>query len=495
MEHLATAFLGLANPPTFAALSVGVFLGIVVGALPGMTGGMLMALALPFTFYMSSIDAVTLLIGIYVGGISGGLITATLLRIPGEPASVMTTLDGYPMARSGRPGRALGLGITASFVGGAISWIPLVLISPFIAAHAVKLGPFENFAIVMTAIVLIASVNDGAFVKGLLSGFFGMLVSMPGIDEASGTLRLTFGFSELDGGFGLLPVLIGMFALNQVLADTADIESRFERVEARLAGIWIGLRDIFRQAGNMVRSACIGIAVGVLPGLGANVGSIIAYTATKNLSRTPERFGKGADEGIVASETANNASIGGGLIPVLTLGIPGGLIDSVLLGALMIHNLQPGPLLFVNNPEVVYAVMAAHLSAHGLMYAMMALSCAFVLRLMYLERAYLFPIVLVFCVAGAYAVGSSPFDMWIMVAFGAVGLAMELARFPLAPFVIGFVLAPLAEKQLRAGLMSSDGDWTPLLTQPISAFFLMVALALCLWPAWRALRRRSVAAL
>lgn len=479
---LAESFLHLFNWLPLAILVGGVLLGLAVGVMPGITAGMLMALTLPFTYYMTSTNAVILLVAMFVGGVSGGLITATLMRIPGEPNAVMTCLDGFPLAKSGHAGRALGLGNAASIVGGGLSWLALVLLAPPLARVAVVFGPWENFALVVMALVLIAALSAGSLLKGLIAGVFGMLVSMPGVDESSGMLRLNFGFHALDSGFNILPVIIGAFALSQLLADTMHLESQGgETVKANMRGILISVRDYVTHGWNMLRSSLIGIWIGILPGVGATIASIIAYTTAKNVSRTPEKFGTGSEEAIVAAESANNATTGGTLIPLLTLGIPGGLTDSILLGALVIHNLQPGPLLYVNNPGVVNTIMSTHLLAHVFMFLFMTVGCVLFARLMLVPRAFIFPTVLVFCVIGAYALNNQVFDVWVMLAFGLIGYGLEYARVPLAPFVIGMVLAPLAEGQLRSGLMASAGSLAPLYQRPIATAFLLVAAAMLAW--------------
>jgi putative tricarboxylic transport membrane protein len=491
---LAESFANLLHLTPLLILIGGVLLGIAVGVLPGVTAGMLMALTLPFTYYMTSTNAVILLVAMFVGGVSGGLITATLMRIPGEPNAVMTCLDGFPMAKSGKPGRALGLGNAASIVGGAISWVALVLLAPPLAKVAVVFGPWENFALVVMALVLISSLSGGSMLKGLMSGVFGMLVSMPGIDETSGMLRLNFGFHALDAGLNILPVIIGVFALSQLLADTLHLEQQdTETVKANMKGIMISLRDYVTHGWNMLRSSVIGVWIGILPGVGATIASIIAYTTAKNLSAAPEKFGTGSEEAIIAAESANNATTGGTLIPLLTLGIPGGLTDSILLGALVIHNLQPGPLLYVNNPGIVNTIMATHLTAHFVMFLFMTVGCVLFAKMMLVPRAFFFPGILVFCVVGAYALNNQVFDVWVMLAFGVIGYGMEYARIPLAPFVIGMVLAPLAEGQLRSGLMQTAGSLSPLYERPIALGFLIVAALMFLWPIWRERRARRPA--
>jgi len=478
---LADAFLHLLTPIPFAIMVGGVLIGIAVGVMPGITAGMLMALTLPFTYGMKSVDAIIMLVAMFVGGVSGGLITATLMRIPGEPNAIMTTLDGYPLAKRGFPGRALGLGNAASIVGGTLSWVALVLLTQPLAKIAILFGPWENFALVTTALVLIASLSRGSFLKGMIAAFLGVLLAMPGVDATSGIVRLTFGLDALTNGFQLLPVVVGLFALSQIVADTLHIEQGTDHIRANMRGIMISLRDYVVHGWNMLRSSIIGIWIGILPGVGATVASIAAYTTAKNVSRQPQLFGSGSEEAIVAAESANNATTGGTLIPLLALGIPGGLADAILLAALIIHNLRPGPLLYSTSPEIVNAIMATHLAAHILMFLFMTVGCLLFARLMLIPRAFLFPVVIVFCILGAYAPDSQMSDVWIMLIFGAVGLAMEYARFPLAPFVVGFVLAPLAEGKLRSGLMISAGSIEPLFTRPIPLALICIALVSCLW--------------
>jgi putative tricarboxylic transport membrane protein len=467
--------------PFFLAL-LGTALGIIVGAIPGLTGAMLIALTLPLTFYMQPVHAVILLVSMYVGSISGGLITATLLRMPGTPASIMTTFDGYPMARAGQPGRALGLGIGASFFGGMISWVALLLLAKPLSIIATRFGPFEYFTLILMAMVLIASVSQGSLVKGLISGFLGMLVSMPGVDPSTGAPRLTWDYYMLNSGLKLLPVLIGVFAVSQIMADIIDLNRKTERVEMSGRGLLMSLRDWKDQAFNLIRSSVIGTWVGILPGVGASIGSVLAYTVAKNMSKTPQKFGRGSEEGIVASEAANNATVGGALIPLIAMGIPGSVIDAILIGALMIHSIQPGPTLFLTNADVVWAMIAACLVSTVLMFVLMTCTVGYISRLMYLPRAMMLPVIMVFCVVGTYALDNTMFDVWVMLGFGVLGFMLERAKMPLGPFVIGFVLAPLAEAKLRSGLMMTAGSLEPMFTRPLPVLFLLIALALLVWP-------------
>ena len=585
MNPFFQALQYVCQPVPLLLLMLGTALGVIVGAIPGLTGAMLIALTLPLTFGMAEKEALILLVSMYVGSISGGLVTATLMRMPGTPASIMTTLDGYPMAKKGKPGRALGLGVSASFIGGMVSFVFLVLLARPMADISVQLGFFDLFSLVLMALVLIASVSGESLLKGILSGFLGMLVTIPGTSPATGQLRWTFGLTELSDGFSLLPVLIGLFAVNQILWDILHIDEKGEQIGiSAFRGMFLKLNDWKRHSVNMLRSSLIGTWIGILPGIGANIASVLAYTAARGASKQSAEFGHGSEEGIVASEAANNATVGGALVPLISLGIPGSVIDAILLGALIIHGLQPGPLLFQERPDIVYVIMAAFLVANFFMFVfmMMSLRCLpflldaipefvlsailcgflalvfvvfgrfqwnadwitsdepfflgipvgivasflslfttlfgkfdvwvilimaditlfvflfrrqlkpflqFMTRHTDVRRELLFPVLLCFCVIGSYALANRMFDVWVMLAFGLIGFAMERWKFPLAPFVIGLVLAPLAEKYLCAGLMKSNGSYWPIVTEPVSLVFFLISLAILFWSLWRTIRK------
>lgn len=490
IESLLNGFLSMASPWPFFFVLFGTFLGVTIGAIPGLSGSMLIALTLPLTYYMDALTAVSLIIGMYVGSVAGGLISASLLRMPGTAAAVMTTFDGYPMARSGRPGRALGLGIAASFVGGLFSWVVLATMSKPISVWATGFGPFEYFTLILSALVLIAAVSQGSMLKGLIAGAFGVLVSMPGIDPSSGQPRMTWDWYALNGGLKLMPVLLGAFVVSQILKDVLEIDRKFKRVDLVDDSIILKLSDYRKQTVNFIRSSAIGTVIGILPGVGANIGSVVSYTAAKNTSREPEKFGTGHDDGIVASEAANNATVGGALIPLIAMGIPGSIIDVFLIAALMIHSIQPGPYLFINNADIVWAMIAACLLANIMMFVIMASFAGRMSQLMYLPRAYLLPVVLTFCIVGAFALDNTMLDVWVMLAFGVIGFFMERAGIPLGPFIIGFILAPLAEVKLRSGLSATAGDITPIFTRPLSLTFLILTLVLLLMPFYGAFKRR-----
>ncbi|MBW1994984.1 MAG: tripartite tricarboxylate transporter permease, partial [Deltaproteobacteria bacterium] len=286
-NYLIDSFFFVLSPIPLLYVALGVFLGITVGAIPGLTGSMLIALTVPLTFYMDNDLALILLVAMYVGAISGGLITATLLRMPGTPASVVTTFDGYPLAKSGKSGRAIGIGIMSSFVGGLISWIFLITLSPPLAKVALKFGPFEFFSLVLMALVMISAVGEGSILKGFISGLLGLLAACPGMDALSGTLRLEFGFDEMAAGFSLIPVLIGLFGISQIITDLTNIERKVERIPISFKGMFLSLKDLKDQATNLIRSSVLGTWVGILPGIGANIGSLLAYSAAKSSSKKP----------------------------------------------------------------------------------------------------------------------------------------------------------------------------------------------------------------
>lgn len=480
--QLFDAILQTFAPAPMFFIVLGVLLGIIVGAIPGLGGAMLIALLLPVTFYMDSVLALMLLVSIYVGSVSGGLITAIMLKMPGTPSAVMTVLDGYPLAAKGRAGRALSLGIMASFVGGLISWVFLAVLSPPLADFALQFGPYELFTLVMMALVLIATIAEGSLVKGLLIALFGMGVAMVGADTSSGVLRLNFGIDAISGGFPLLPVLLGVFVISQIIEDVLKKEAPIEQKSGPLKEFLPSRRDVTKHGPNAVRSSLIGTWIGVLPGVGSAIAAIVAYTTTKSFSKHPETFGTGEEAGIVAAESANNASVNGALIPLITLGIPGSVIDAILIGALVIHNLQPGPLLFTNSPDVAYGVIAAALVANFVMVALMFIGVRPIAKIATISRAFLFPTIIVCCIIGVYSLGNNIFDVWIMFAFGVIGFLFRKGGFPVGPFVLGYILAPLAERELRSGLMLYDGSLLPLVTRPISLFFIALTLVLALWP-------------
>ena len=492
MDNLLSSIGYIFTGLPFFLLFIGVFSGIIVGSIPGLTTTMLITLTLPLTFFMEPVNAITMLVGMYVGGISGSQISATLLRMPGTPASIMTTFDGYPMSQQGKSERALGLGIYASFIGGIISWVFLALLSPPLSKLALTFGPWEYFTMVLMALVMLASLSQGSMIKGLLAACLGMMVHLPGVDPSLGQMRLTFGVEALESGLSLMPVLVGAFAVSQIFKDIVQIDARPPSVSVKRSGMFLSFVDLKKYTPSFLRSSVIGTWIGLLPGIGANIAAMLSYSAAKSVSKEPEKFGTGHEHGVVAAETANNAAVGGALIPLITMGIPGSVVDAILIGALIIHNLEPGPMLFTTNPEIAYGVISAYLVGNIIMFGIMIFSVAWIARLLYVPRAYLMSAILLFCIIGIFAVSNSFFDVYVMLIFGVVGFLMDRAKFPLGPFVIGFVLSPIAEAQLRSGLMSTEGSIEPLFTRPFSATFLAVSIFFLIWPMYSEWKKSRV---
>ncbi len=473
----------------------GVATGIIFGAIPGLTATMAVALCLPLTFGMTPISGMSLLVGLYIGGVSGGLISAILINIPGTPSSISTTFDGAPMAQKGLAGKALGAGMLYSFLGGLFSIIILTFVSPPLARFALRFGPFEYFAIAIFSLTMIATVSAGSLIKGLLSGMVGVLLATVGVAPIDAFPRFTFGMYELSGGFNLLPVLIGLFAISEILKTAeAAINPDMKVIQKyKVKGFGLSMKEFLGQTKNFFRSSLIGTGIGILPGIGGGTANIIAYISAKKASKHPEKFGTGVLDGVVASESANNAAVGGALIPLITLGIPGDTVTAMLLGGLMIHGLAPGPMLFVTSGNVVYGIFVALFIANIIMLAMEFYGMRIFVRLLDIPKYYLLPVIMALCVVGAYGLNNRVFDVWSLVFFGLLGYGLLKTGFPLPPVILGFILGPIAETNLRRGLMLSKGDFTPFLTRPIAAIFLgitVISIALSIYNEQRRARQR-----
>jgi putative tricarboxylic transport membrane protein len=487
-------------PDIFLLVLAGVGVGIVFGAVPGLTAVMAIALCLPMTYGLGPSAGLSLLVALYVGATSGGLISAILLKIPGTPASIATTFDGAPMMEKGEGFKALGLGIVFSFVGTIFSIGALMFIAPSLARVALSFGPHEYFAIAIFSLTLIATLSTGSMVKGLFSGIVGFAVSTVGIAPVDATRRFTFGQVELNAGFSILTVLVGMFAIAEVIKAAEETHTG-RSVEiaspdmSKARGFGFSVREFFHHMPNAFRSSLIGIGIGILPGIGAGTSNILSYIVAKNRSKTPERFGKGAPEGVVASETANNAGIGGAMIPLLTLGIPGDAVTAILLGGLMIHGIQPGPMLFITQGELVYTIFAALILSAVVMLFLEFYGLRIFIRLLAIPKHILLPVILVLCAVGAFGLASRIFDIWTILGFGVLGYAFVKAGIPAAPFIIGFILGPMAETNFRRGLQLSSGDVTGFITNPISGIFLGLAALSIAWQIYSGTRRKHTRSL
>jgi putative tricarboxylic transport membrane protein len=488
---------GIANvfaPQIFLLVASGVAVGIVFGAVPGLTAVMAIALCLPMTYGLGPAAGISLLVALYVGATSGGLISAILLKIPGTPSSIATTFDGAPMMDKGEGAKALGVGIVFSFIGTILSIVALMFIAPSLARVALSFGPHEYFAIAVFSLTLIATLSTGSMIKGVFSGIAGVAVSTVGIAPVDAVRRFTFGQVELNAGFSILTVLVGMFAIAEIIKVAEGARSGAHigtPIVARIRGFGFTLKEFLGQIPNAVRSSVIGIGIGILPGIGAGTSNIISYIVARSRSRTPEQFGKGTIEGVVASESANNAGIGGAMIPLLTLGIPGDAVTAILLGGLMIHGIQPGPMLFITQGGLVYTIFAALILAAVMMLILEFWGLRVFIRLLAIPKHILLPVIVVLCAVGAFGLASRIFDIWTILGFGALGYAFVKGGVPTAPFIIGFILGPMAETNFRRGLQLSAGDATAFLTNPIAGTFLALAALSIMWQVYRGIRPRS----
>jgi putative tricarboxylic transport membrane protein len=481
----------------FLLITAGVAVGIVFGAVPGLTAVMAIALCLPMTYSLGPAAGLSLLVALFVGATSGGLISAILLKIPGTPSSIATTFDGGPMMEKGEGAKALGVGIVFSFIGTILSIGALTFIAPSLARIALSFGPHEYFAIAIFSLTLIATLSTGSMIKGIYSGVAGFAVSTVGIAPVDAVRRFTFDQVELNAGFSILTVLVGMFAIAEIIkvAESARSGSSITTpVVARIKGFGFSLKEFLGQIPNAIRSSFIGISIGILPGIGAGTSNIISYIVAKKRSKTPEKFGKGTIEGVVASETANNAGIGGAMIPLLTLGIPGDAVTAILLGGLMIHGIQPGPMLFLSQGELVYTIFAALALSAVMMLVLEFWGLRIFVKLLAVPKHYLLPIIMILCAVGAFGLASRIFDIWTILGFGILGYAFVKAGMPTAPFIIGFILGPMAETNFRRGLQLSDGNAMDFVTNPISGTFLAIAAASVGWQVYRGIRSGRTAA-
>ena len=464
------------DPLSIIMIFIGTTVGIVFGALPGLTTVAGLSMFLPITYAMSSGTGLSMLTAIYIGGMSGGLISAILLNIPGTPSSIATCFDGSPMAKNGQAGRALGLAVFASLIGTAISLLVMVVLSPTLANLTIKFGPWEYFSVTVFALTLISSLTGKSIVKGLLSALFGMMFATVGLSPIDSAKRFTFGSLQLTSGFNLLAVLVGLYAISEVLSTAGSEQQKAQVREYKMRGLGFTLKDIKGQGINFVRSSLIGLGIGILPGIGGSTSNIIAYSVAKTSSKHPEKFGTGIPEGIIASEASNNASIGGAMIPLLTLGIPGDGATAILLGGFMLHGMQPGPLLFQSNGATVYQIFASMILSMIVMALVMYLGMRVIVKILKVPANILLPLIVVLCAIGAYALNNRVFDMWGLILFGVIGLAMSKAGIPAPPFILGFILESAFETNLRRGLEYSNGNFLEVFTRPISATFLVLAI-------------------
>ncbi|HXS51361.1 MAG TPA: tripartite tricarboxylate transporter permease [Usitatibacter sp.] len=499
-ELLGGALIHILQVKYLLPLFLGTLAGVIGGALPGVTITMTIIVALPFTFGLDPLQGLAAMAGLYVGGSAGGLVTAVLLGIPGTPSTVATTFDGYPMGRK-EPGRALWLGIWGSFFGGMLGGVFLIFTTKPLAEFALAFGPWEYFSLFVLALSMVAGLVEASLVKALVSGFIGLIVTVLGNDPMLGGPRLTLGIPFLEGGIPFLPVLIGVFAFAQIMSEVEKsggagsmappVANAGSLKVSQLKVIW----EILSRPFLLIWSAIIGVWIGVLPAIGGSAANIMAYDQAKKFSKHPEKFGTGIPEGIIASEAGNNANVGGSLVTIMAFGIPGDAVTAVMLGAMTIHGIQSGPLFIQQHPDIAYGIFAAYIVAHPIMVLILGLGARFAMRIMTIPKSTLFPIVLVLCVIGAFALDNSMDTVYVLLAFGVIGYLMVKAGFPLAPFILGAILGDQIEINLIRSIMT---DPNPILfiTRPISGGLLLASVASVVFSLWqhRRTQRRMAAA-
>ncbi len=477
------SLLALFEPTTFLVILLATSLGIILGAIPGLSGGLGVALLLPITFGMDPHVGLAMLVSIWVGGVSGGMIGSILLGIPGSPSSIATTFDGYPMTRNGQAVKALGAAIVASFFGTAFSILIAMFLSPVMARLALQLGPWEYFSLGFCAIALVAALARGSIFHGMAAAALGLLLSCVGFAPIDGNARFTFGSIYLSGGIDLVALMLGLFALKQIVQDHARGEQQIPEVDVRdIKGFGVSLKEYTDNAWNIVRSFVIGLWIGFLPGMGAALSNLVAYAQAKSASKHPEKFGKGCVDGVFASETSNNASVGGSLIPMVALGIPGDGTTAILLGGLMIHGIQAGPLLFANNPDIVYALFLTALLASVLVLLLQYFGMRLFPAILKIPYHYLYPAIVVLGFIGVFVGSSTAFNYVLLLGFAATGLLMDRVKLPVGPFILAFILGPMLDLNLRRGITYTDEGVLPFFTRPVSALLLLVALLSIVWP-------------
>lgn len=484
MEYLFSSMLFLVQPLNLIIILTAAIAGMILGAIPGLSGGLGITLMLPLTFVMEPKISIALLTAVWIGGVTGSFIAAVLIGIPGSGSSIPTTFDGYPMTKKGRAVKALGIGIVASFLGTFFSTVVAICLSTIIADLALKMGPWEYFSLCFCAITLVVSLAKGNMFRGLASAFIGILLASVGTSPIDGTFRFTFGSSNLIGGLSLVGVMMGLFAVQQVVLAHGQGQKEMPPVDmSGLHGIGVGIKDITAHIATIIRSFFIGLWIGFLPGMGSSLAAMVSYGQAKNASKNPEEFGTGCEDGVWASEVANNAGIGGAIIPLISLGIPGDGTAALLLAALTIQGLSPGPLLLTSNPDIAYIVFAATLLSAVLCLLVQFGTIRIFPLILKLPYHYLFSVILALCFIGAYTDSNNIFNIYVMLAMALLGILSVWGGLPNAPMLLGFILGPMVEQNFRKAVTYSEtGGYMEFFTRPASGAILLLALVSLLWP-------------
>ena len=488
IQGLSLIFL---NPMNILLIFGGVVIGVTVGALPGLSSPMAVSLLLPFTIGLEPVAAIAMLSSLYCAGTFGGSITAILINAPGAPPAVATAFDGYPMAKKGEAGRALGLAAVSSVVGGVFSLIVFLIATPLLVKLALKFRPQEYFALAVFALSMLASISGKSSVRNLIAGTVGVLLGTIGIHLTTGVERFTFGFPDLSEGISFVPVLIGLFAIGELLTQSQKMNVAFERITSVVVKLpsW---EDFHRVKWTILRSSGIGTFIGILPAEGSTVAAIIGYNEAKRWSKHKSEFGKGTPEGIAGPEAANNAAAGGAMVPTLALGIPGSGTTAVILAALIMHGFRPGPYLMTQTPHFIYAIFGAMLLANFMFFGIGLGGAKIFSRITIIPKTFLWPAVFVFSMVGSYSFASSVFDVWVMLLSGVAGFIMNRHGFGPAPLVMGLILGKLVEDSLSQSMIMFDNNWLRFFESPIVVMFFAFTAISLLWPAISPLVRKRI---
>ena len=473
-ELMFTSYAAVFTPSILFMICVGTVAGIVIGALPGLTATMGVALLVPLTFGRPPLESLSMLMGIYCGAMYGGAISAILIRTPGTPAAAATVLEGYPMAKKGEAGRAMAMALFASFFGGVVGALIMTFASPFVSSVALEFGPIEYFGLAIFGLSVIISISGRSLIKGMMSAFFGLLICTTGFDPISGYPRFTFGIVEMMEGPPFIPTLIGLFAVSEVFNEVQK-SGAVQQITAKLDQYlpsWADIKYCFKE---LCRSSIIGTIIGAIPGAGGDIAAFISYGEAKRASKNPERYGHGEIEGLAASECANNSCSGGAMIPLLSLGVPGDAVTAVLLGAFVIQGLQPGPMLYKEHIDIVYQIFASMMLAQFAMQFIGMAGIQLFARVIMVDRAILTPAIFVLSCVGAFAMRSNVFDVYCTLFFGILGYVMMRYDYPLSPILLALILGPMAESNLRRALVISSGDFGILFTRPIAVSLIALA--------------------
>ena len=477
---------------TIIAVAAGCFIGLIVGMIPGLTISTGIIIVLPLTFVLPPEISIALLLGLYVSGMTGGSFSAILLNIPGTPSASATAMDGHPMAQKGEAGRALGIAIVSSFLGGLFSFLCLFFVAPLLAEVALKFKSPDLFSLVLFGLTIICSFAAQSLIKGFLSAGIGLAIITVGQDPMMGTQRFTFGEVNLIGGIHFLTALIGLFAIPQLVDNFTQIKNsvRDENVVKKITGIFPKIADLKLIRVPVILGSPIGSFLGILPGAGGPIAAFLSYDYSKRLSENSEEFGKGSPQGIAAPESANNAVTGGALIPMMTLGIPGDPVTAILIGALLIHGLAPGPLLFVENGEFAYGVVFSFFWANIFNILIALIFIRLLVKVLSIPKTILMPTIAILCVIGSYALRNNFFDVYVMFSFGILGIIMRWLQMPIIPMLLAMVLGRQLEEHLRVSLIASKNDISIFFVSPFSVFFLLLAITSIAWSLWAEYKRR-----